>query len=138
MLFKRTRFETEMQVRQDEVDMFRHVHSGKYLDYLLHARFDQMERCYGMAMEEFLKLGLGWVVKTSHIEYKRPMVLSEKFTVTTWVETMQGTDVEIRFEIRKKETSKPAASGWCTFTMTQLDTGRAATIPNWIIEKYAI
>ena len=69
MLFKRTRFETEMQVRQDEIDMFRHVHSSKYLDYLLHARFDQMERCYGMAMEEFLKLGLGWVVKTSHIEW---------------------------------------------------------------------
>ena len=138
MLFKRTRFETEMQVRQDEVDMFRHVHSSKYLDYLLHARFDQMERCYGMAMEEFLKLGLGWVVKTSHIEYKRPMVLSEKFTVTTWVETMGGTDVEIRFEMRKKETSKPSAAGWSTFTMTQLETGRAATIPNWIIEKYAI
>lgn len=138
MLFKRTRFETEMQVRQDEIDMFRHVHSSKYLDYLLHARFDQMERCYGMAMEEFLKLGLGWVVKTSHIEYKRPLVLSEMFTVTTWVESMGGSDVEIRFEMRKKETSKPAAAGWCTFTMTQLETGRAATIPNWIIEKYAI
>jgi len=138
MLFKRTRFETEMQVRQDEVDMFRHVHSSKYLDYLLHARFDQMERCYGMAMEEFLKLGLGWVVKTSHIEYKRPLTLSEKFSVTTWVENMHGTDVEVRFEMRKKETSKPAAAGWCTFTMTQLETGRAATIPNWIIEKYAV
>ena len=138
MLFKRTRFETEMQVRQDEIDMFRHVHSSKYLDYVLNARFDQMERCYGMSMEEFFKMGLGFVVKTSHIEYKRPLVLAEKFTVTTWVEGISGADVEVRFEIRKKETSKPAAAGWCLFTMTQLETGRAATIPNSIIEKYAI
>lgn len=138
MLFKRTRFETEMQVRQDEIDMFRHVHSSKYLDYVLHARFDQMERCYGMSMDEFFKMGLGFVVKTSHIEYKRPLVLAEKFTVTTWVEGISGADVEVRFEIRKKETSKPAAAGWCLFTMTQLETGRAATIPNSIIEKYAI
>lgn len=138
MLFKRTRFETEMQVRQDEIDMFRHVHSSKYLDYVLNARFDQMERCYGMAMEEFFKMGLGFDVKTSHIEYKRPLVLAEKFTVTTWVEGISGADVEVRFEMRKKETSKPAAAGWCLFTMTQLETGRAATIPNSIIEKYAI
>lgn len=138
MLFKRTRFETEMQVRQDEIDMFRHVHSSKYLDYVLNARFDQMERCYGMSMEEFFKMGMGFVVKTSHIEYKRPLMLAEKFTVTTWVETISGADVEVRFEMRKKENSKPAAVGWCLFTMTQLETGRAATIPHTIIEKYAI
>ena len=38
MNLHRTKFETEMQVRPDDIDMFQHVHSSKYLDYVLAAR----------------------------------------------------------------------------------------------------
>src|SRR5947207_13724615 len=96
-----TRFETELQVRPDDLDMFRHVHSSRYQDYVLAARFDQMERCYGLSMQEFLKLGFGWVVKTAHFEYKRPLELGARFLVRTWVESISGSDVEVRFEITK-------------------------------------
>ena len=138
MNLHRTKFETGMQVRPDDIDMFQHVHSSRYLDYLLAARFDQMERCYGMPMQEFLTLGLGWVVKTSHLEYKRPLSLGEHFSVRTWIEDIRPTEVEVRFEMLKRDTGKPACLGWCFFTMVKLDTGRAETIPDWIVEKYAI
>lgn len=138
MNLHRTKFETEMQVRPDDIDMFQHVHSSRYLDYLLAARFDQMERCYSMAMQEFLKLGLGWVVKTSHLEYKRPLNLGEHFRVRTWIEDIRPTEVEVRFEMLKGDTGKPACLGWCCFTMVKLDTGRAEAIPEWIVEKYAV
>ena len=45
-----SKFTTEMQVRPDDIDMNRHVHSSRYLDYVFAARFDQMERCYKMSM----------------------------------------------------------------------------------------
>jgi acyl-CoA thioester hydrolase len=137
MTLLRTKFETEMQVRPDDIDMFQHVHSSRYLDYLLAARFDQMERFYVMPMQEFLKLGLGWVVTTSHLEYKRPLCLAERFTVRTWIEDMRATEVEVRFEMMR-ETGKAACLGWCSFAMVKLDTGRAETIPDWIRKKYAI
>ena len=137
MHLQRTRFETELQVRPDDIDMFRHVHSSRYLDYVLAARFDQMERCYGVSMEEFLKLGFGWVVKTAHFEYKRPLVMGEHFTVRTWVEGITGSDVEVRFEIMKKTGAKLACSGWCLYAMIMLATGRAGKIPEWIVQKYS-
>jgi acyl-CoA thioester hydrolase/thioesterase-3 len=138
MNLHRTKFETELQVRPDDIDMFQHVHSSRYLDYLLAARFDQMERFYMMSMQEFLKLGLGWVVTTSHLEYKRPLCLAERFIVRTWIEDMRATEVEVRFEMIKKENSKAACLGWCSFAMVKLETGRSETIPDWIREKYAI
>ena len=138
MTLHRTKFETEMQVRPDDIDMFQHVHSSRYLDYVLAARFDQMERCYGLSMQEFLKLGFGWVVKTAHLEYKRPLTLAERFTVRTWIEDIRPTEVEVRFEMLKADTSKQACLGWCLFTMIKLDTGRAEAIPEWIVEKYAV
>ena len=138
MHFQHTRFETELRVRPDDIDMFRHVHSSRYQDYVLAARFDQMERCYGMSMEEFLKLGLGWYVKTAHFEFKRPLGLGEQFIVRTWVESLTGSDVEVRFEMIKKTNAKLACSGWCLYTLIKLETGRAETVPEWIVQKYAV
>ena len=42
-------FETIVPVRPDDIDMNQHVHNSKYLDYVLAARLDQMERCYTAA-----------------------------------------------------------------------------------------
>ena len=55
----RSVFESELEVRPDDLDMFRHVHASKYQDYVLAARFDQMKRCYGISMEAFMTHGLG-------------------------------------------------------------------------------
>lgn len=134
----KTKFTSELQVRPDDIDLFRHVHSSKYLDYVLAARFDQMERCYGMSMQTFLDRGLGWVVKVSHLEYKRPLGIAETFRVTTWIEDLRGSDAEVRFEISKVNPEKTACVGWCVFTLVALDTGRPAPMPDDVREKYAI
>src|SRR3954464_11482259 len=98
----KTRFETNLQVRPDDIDMNQHVHASRYFDYVLAARYDQMERCYRMAMEEFIKLGFGWFVRVFHIEYKRPLSLGEWFVVTTWVDEIGGDSVKVDFQITRK------------------------------------
>lgn len=137
-LLGKTRFETELQVRPDDIDMNQHVHASRYFDYVLAARYDQMARCYKMPMEEFIKLGLGWYVRASHIEYKRPLRIGEWFKVVTWVEEIGATDVKVQFEIDKKSNGKRACEGYCAYTMVKLDTGRAEAIPDWIVEHYAV
>ncbi len=134
----KTRFETDLQVRPDDIDMNRHVHASRYFDYVLAARYDQMARCYKMAMEEFIKLGLGWFVRTMHIDYKRPLGMGEFFTVRTWVEEIDGDSVKVAFQIDKKSNGKVASDGYALYTMVNLATGRAEKIPDWISEKYSI
>src|SRR5580658_3163682 len=97
----RSRFETELAVRPDDIDMNRHVHNSRYFDYVLAARYDQMGRCYRMSMEEFLKAGFGWVVKVAHLEYKRPLGLGDVMIVRTWIEEIFKDGVKVRFEIGK-------------------------------------
>ena len=138
MTLGRTKFETELQVRPDDLDMNRHVHSSRYQDYVLAARFDQMARCYGMSMEEFLAAGLGWFVKTAHVEYKRPLGLGEHFIVRTWVDDIGRTDVKVCFAITRRSNGKLCCAGWFDYTMVNLQTGRAEVIPDWITAKYAV
>lgn len=134
----RTKFESELAVRPDDIDMFQHVHASRYIDYVLAARYDQMARCYGMAWEEFTKIGLGWVMRTAFIDFKRPLRLGDRFVVRTWVQEMVKDGVRVDFEIVKSANRKLCCDGHIHYTMVRLDTARAEQIPDWIVAKYAI
>ena len=138
MTLGRSKFETELQVRPDDIDMNRHVHASRYFDYVLAARFDQMARCYKMSMEEFMSAGLGWYVRTAHMEFKRPLGLGEHFIVRTWVEEFLKDGVRVNFEIDRKKNGKRCCDGYFLYTMVKLQTGRAEIIPDSIVAKYAI
>jgi len=134
----KSRFESELQVRPDDIDMNQHVHASRYFDYVLAARYDQMARCYKMPMEEFIKLGFGWFVRVMQIEYKRPLGIGESFIVRTWVEEITRDSVKVEFEIVKKGNGKLASNGYGIYTMVNLQSGRAEEIPDWIAGKYSI
>ena len=138
VLLAKTKFESVLTVRPDDIDMNQHVHGSRYFDYVLAARYDQMARCYKMSMEEFIKAGFGWVTKTGHIEYKRPLVMGDSFVVRTWVDAMKKSDVVVHFEIDRQRDGKRSADGYFSYTMVNLKTGRAERIPDWIVERYAI
>lgn len=133
-----SKFESELQVRPDDIDMNQHVHNSRYFDYVLAARYDQMNRCYKMPMEEFLKHGFGWVVRRAFIEYKRPLGLGDWFIVRTWIHEVMDDGVQVHFEIIRKSTGKLSCDGYFDYTMVNVKTGRAESIPDWIKEKYSI
>lgn len=130
------RFDTEMFVRPDDMDMNNHVHNSKYLDYVLFARYDQMGRCYGMSMDKFIEQGWVWVVKACYIEFKRPLNI-EQIVVRTWLESFEKSDVKIGFRIFKKQGMKISAEGYFVNTMIDRNTGRAVEVPEQVIQQYA-
>lgn len=131
-------FETELQVRPDDIDMNSHVHSSKYLDYVLAARYDQMGRCYKMGMEEFVQLGFGWVVSIAHVEYKRPLGLGDWMIIRTRISEIYSDGVRVEFEILKKSNMKTSCKGFFDYTMVDLLTGRSKAIPEQIRVKYSV
>jgi YbgC/YbaW family acyl-CoA thioester hydrolase len=138
MQLHRSKFETELQVRPDDIDLNQHVHGSRYFDYVLAARYDQMARCYKMSMKEFVQAGFGWFTRTAHLEYKRPLGIGEEFIVRTWVDGIRKDTVRVQFEILKKPMGKISCDGYFDYVMVTLATGRATLIPEWIAEKYAV
>jgi len=133
-----SKFESVLQVRPDDIDMNQHVHNSRYFDYVLAARYDQMARCYGMSMEEFLEAGYSWVVETAHLEYKRPLNLGDAMIVRTSIQEILKQGVKVRFEILKEKNNKLCCAGYFDYKMIDVKTARAETIPKWIIEKYSV
>jgi acyl-CoA thioester hydrolase len=130
------RFESELSVRPDDIDMNNHVHTSRYFDYYLAARYDQMARCYGVSMEKFIENGWTWFVRSYTMEFKRPVRLGETLIVRTWLETFERTDVSVGFQIVKKESGKVAVEGKVQNAMVSIASGRPQAIPDWIVAEY--
>lgn len=130
-------YQSELRVRPDDIDMYNHVHNSKYFDYVLAARFDQMERCYGMGMEKFLDRGFGWFVRKVYMDFKRPLKMNDYFIVKTGIESIDGKKCRVHFEILNKATNKSCCDGWFDFVMIDLKTGKGIVIPEDIINHYS-
>jgi YbgC/YbaW family acyl-CoA thioester hydrolase len=131
-----TTYESELRVRPDDIDMFNHVHNSKYFDYVLAARYDQMERCYGLSMESFIERGFGWLVRSVYMDYKRPLKMSDYFLVRTGIKTIDAKKCKVSFEIISKVTNKICCDGWFDFVLIDLKTGKGVVIPQDVIEHY--
>lgn len=131
-------FESEIIIRPDDIDMNNHVHNSKYFDYVLAARYMQMEANYKMSMEEFVERGFTWVVSKATVEYKRALLLSDKIIVKTQLESFRGAQSIVNFWIEKKENGKIASEGQFIYTLVSIRSGRPAKIPDDVIEKYTI
>ena len=129
-------YETELRVRPDDIDMYNHVHNSRYFDYVLAARYDQMERCYGMGMDEFLERGMGWLVRAVFIDYKRALKISEYFIVKTGIDSIDEKKCRVNFEILSKATGKTCCDGWFDFVMIAMETGKGMLIPGDVVEHY--
>lgn len=132
------KFETELQVRPDDIDMYQHVHSSRYMDYVLAARFDQMERCYRMPMAEFQKRGYGWFMVATQMNFRRPLGLGDRFIVRTWIEKFTLIGVKVQFQIVRQPDQQPSCDGWFDYVLISLETARAVRLPADIRAKYAI
>ena len=131
-------FTSEVLIRPDDIDVNNHVHFSKYLDLVLAARYEQMTRDYKMSMDEFVKRGLGWVVSTCFVQYKRPLILGDIAIVKTAIAEVGTTTAKVRFEILRKSTGKLSADGYFEYTLINLKSGRAERLPEEVVHKYSI
>jgi acyl-CoA thioester hydrolase/thioesterase-3 len=130
--------EAEITVRPDDIDMNNHVHYSKYLDYLLTARYIQMEKDYKMSMEEFLERGMTWFAKSVTLNFKRALKLGDIALVKAQIQEIHGAVVKINFWIYKKGSEKIYVDGSGEFTLLSITSGRPLRIPEDVIEKYSI
>ncbi len=131
-------FESELKVRPDDIDMFNHVHNSKYFDFVLAARYEQMDKFYKMSMEEFMKSGYGWVVRTAYVDFKRPMILGDTAIIRTGLLTINEKGCRVQFEIQNQRTGKIASDGWFDYVMIDITSGKGCKVNDDMIARYSI
>ncbi|MBM3920632.1 MAG: acyl-CoA thioesterase [Sphingomonadales bacterium] len=131
-------YTTRLQVRPDDIDMFGHVHSSRYMDFVLAARFEQMERCYRMSMQEFLDHNLGWYLSAAELRFLRPLKMGDFMDVQTRIVEMGTASVRVEFTILLSASGKTSCKGWAEYVLVDVKSGRSKSIPDWIIQRYSL
>ena len=133
-----SQFESRLKVLPRDIDINGHVHHSVYLDYLLAARYDQMERCYGMSMERFMEMGLTRVARRYEIEYKTPIMLGDEVLVRTWVGDFGKVSGVVELEMLSRLTDRCTAKGKATYVLLDVKSNKPARLPEEAIRKYSI
>src|SRR5688572_12825207 len=69
-------------IRFQDCDPYAHLNNGRYLDYFMNAREDQVWKEYDFNIYEYSRnTGLGWVVTQNQIAYVKPATLMEKVVI---------------------------------------------------------
>lgn len=104
------------RIRFQDCDPFNHLNNGRYMDYFMNAREDQLEHAYQLPIYQYAKeTGKSWVVAENRIRYIKPALLMEEVFIDT--QLVAFSDNELRVEMRmldvKNESLKAIA--WSTF-----------------------
>lgn len=113
------------KIRFQDCDPFRHLNNGRYVDYFLNAREDQVRDAYGLNIYDLaIQKQEGWVVSTSHIAYFRPAMPFENVIVET--QTIEYSDYNLKVEFRMYDEHKKTLKAfmWMDFVFIDLKTGR--------------
>ena len=91
-------------IRFQDCDPYSHLNNGRYLDYFMNAREDQVWKEYDFNIYEYShKTGLGWVVTQNQIAYLRPANLMEEVIIESQLTEVKPKFMQIEMRMFDKE-----------------------------------
>ncbi|WP_262175334.1 acyl-CoA thioesterase [Haloarcula laminariae] len=121
-------FETEVDLRFDDLDTYGHVNNVRYGTYLEEARIDYLAEVVGGGSRAFLAdSDDGIVIKTLDIEFERPIRTADSVTVGVRVPRLGTTSFPFEYEVRDGDAV--AATGETTVVTYDRAAGEPQPIP---------
>ncbi|HEY4652474.1 MAG TPA: acyl-CoA thioesterase [Pontibacter sp.] len=112
-------------IRFEDCDPFGHLNNGRYTDYFLNAREDQLRDNYSLDIYRHMQqTGKVWVVATSQIAYLREAKLMEEVTLQTCLRWFTETDLLMEAQMLDKNSEKIKSVAWMRFSYIDVKQGR--------------
>ena len=121
-------FDWTYVVSERDLDDLGHANNISYLKWMQSASLAH-SAAQGWPIEAYRSLGVGWVVRSHHIEYLRSAVLGDQIVVRTWVANLKKVTSLRRFEIRRIADDVLLARSASDWAFVEYATGTPKRIP---------
>jgi acyl-CoA thioester hydrolase len=109
------------KVRFQDSDPFNHLNNGKYIDYMMNAREDQIQEHYGLDLFDLAKnKGVGWVVATNQISYINSAVTMEDLYMDSQLTNFSAKHLDVEVRMWSKDKTQLKAFLWVRFVHVNL------------------
>ena len=120
--------ESKALVRFEDCDPFGHLNNGRYIDYYLNAREDQVRESYGLDIYAMAKTtGKAWVVASNQIAYLREVKFMETVRIKTCLRWFNDTDMLMEGQMVDVNTGAIISVIWTRFAYIDIRKGQKAT-----------
>ena len=123
----------QIKIRGYHLDFYGHVNNARYLEFLEEARWAYLEE--GVDLGFWKERGLGFVVASVTINYRRPAGLGAVIEVSSQVTRLGGKSGMIHQEVTDSATGVAIADADVTFVIVDTGTGKAVAIAGEIREQ---
>lgn len=119
--------DSKSRIRFEDCDPFGHLNNGRYIDYLLNAREDQLRDFYQLDIYDHMQqTGHVWVVASSQVAYLQEVKLNEEVSIRTNLRYFTEFDLYMEGMMLDPETSKVKAIVWLRFAYVNVRKGMKA------------
>jgi acyl-CoA thioester hydrolase len=117
--------ESKAKIRFQDCDPFNHLNNGKYIDYFMNHREDELISNYNIDIYKMAKLeGKSWVSSSNQIAYLKPAFLMETVTIESQLIYFDHSNLRAEMRMYNEDKSHLKAIIWCGFTHYNLMTQR--------------
>lgn len=118
---------TKAIIRFQDCDPFNHLNNGKYLDYFMNAREDQVLENYDLDVYKYAtQTGNSWVVGSNQIAYLKPAILMESIVIDSQLFNYTEKNIFVELRMWDKDQTALKAIMWSTFVHYNLLSGTSA------------
>lgn len=115
--------ESEAKIRFQDCDPFNHLNNGKYIDYFMNHREDQLIKHYDVDIYSMAKtMGKSWVSGSNQIAYLKPALLMETVVIESQLIYYDSSNLKVEMRMYNKDKSHLKSVIWCTFVHYNLMT----------------
>lgn len=126
-----------VDVRFSDLDLYGHVNSKNYIDFVSTSRLIYLAKTFGVSMEQLAEKGFGFYLTKSTVNYKRPITGLQRVRTKSFVEEIRDEKIfNVKFEMMTEDESRVFADGYLEFTVVDLHSKRASPAPDWFLQYF--
>jgi acyl-CoA thioester hydrolase len=126
-----------LEVIPADIDAYEHVNNSVYLAWFDRAAWSH-SAALGVTLEHCVAIRRGMAAHRTQIDYLRAAVAGDRVLVATWIVNSDGKlRVERRFQVKRAPDGETLARARTDYVCINLDSGRAARMPEVFSRAYA-
>ena len=108
--------ESKAKIRFQDCDPFNHLNNGKYIDYFINHREDELIKSYNLDIYKMAQSeGKSWVTGSNQIAYLRPALLMETVVIESQLIMFDDSNLKAEMRMYNENKSQLKAVLWGTF-----------------------
>ncbi|MGH8134241.1 MAG: acyl-CoA thioesterase [Steroidobacteraceae bacterium] len=128
----------ELSVTAADIDAYDHVNNAVYLTWFDRTAWSH-SAALGVPLERCIALRRGMAAHHVEVEYRHPAVRGDVVQVATWIVSADGRlRAQRRFQARRAADGETLARARIDYVCINLDSGRAARMPDIFSRSYAV